>query len=278
MEHLDNTTVMDLVYWNLFEGCSGNPGKLLLDYVGNYTTGNCPAFWAFQEVNSWDKDNKKRLRQINEKARSTSFRFADSSSAGTTSAYDLASFSPVPELGSFALVNGLDHSAIFTELQLPGGENLMIANVHLAPRSEDKRLAEVKLLLEYYRPGTPFIIGGDLNCLSRCDNYDEAALLAQLAEVGVTKFGTDSIRYDVTGCLEAAGLVDVGAHFRDFSATVPSAFNRDVAHTAHVRVDYAFASPEALRLITSYWVVKSSETDRISDHYPIILELNTAAA
>jgi len=54
---------------------------------------------------------------------------------------------------------------------------------------------------------------------------------------------------------------------------VPTPANKDAAHAAELRLDYAFTTPKLARLVTSYQVLKDESTDRASDHYPICIAL-----
>jgi endonuclease/exonuclease/phosphatase family metal-dependent hydrolase len=58
-----------------------------------------------------------------------------------------------------------------------------------------------------------------------------------------------------------------------FKPTVPTLMNKDKAHAAELRLDYFFINPLLLSRVLRYDVVKTVDTDQMSDHYPIIIEL-----
>jgi exonuclease III len=118
---------------------------------------------------------------------------------------------------------------------------------------------------------------GDLNSLARSDNYAPDTL-DRLLKVGVNKFGTEALKYDVTDFLLDQGFIDAARRFRRDVFTVPTAYNQDVNHALPMRLDYVFATPSALAKIVSVEVVNNEDTNTISDHYPIVVRLRKPSA
>ena len=57
--------------------------------------------------------------------------------------------------------------------------------------------------------------------------------------------------------------------------SVPTALKADAMHAAAMRLDYAMAnSVLAERCAVSSWLVRDAETDRLSDHYPLLTDIS----
>jgi exodeoxyribonuclease-3 len=161
-----------------------------------------------------------------------------------------------------------------------GETDLVIFNLHLDPWKEDPRVLEIDRLLKKVDPSKPTIITGDFNSLSKQDNYSPE-FLAMLQKRKFYKFGQDALDYRVTDKLAEAGFVDIAAKLAHLEVTAPTqlgiteASNEDMpVSEMPARIDYVFANNNAVPMITDYAVIKNEETDKISDHYPIVVTLD----
>ena len=60
--------------------------------------------------------------------------------------------------------------------------------------------------------------------------------------------------------------------------SVPTLINEDVMHAAPLRLDYALANAAlAERCTISTWLTRDAETERLSDHYPLLSDLDCEA-
>jgi exodeoxyribonuclease-3 len=224
---------------------------------------------CLQEVNEWQNNNFARLKDFADRADFTDYEFGNSNSE-----YKLASFSNVPITKCTVHVEGFWHCAVEIHVELDGRE-LVVVNLHLDPWKEDPRLHEVRRLLELIDASKPTVIVGDFNSISRADNYPPE-FLAELHRRQVAKYGQNELDYRVTDFLTAAGFVDVAATGA-MEPTVPSPYSTDEEHEAPARIDYAFVSAGLVPLVKDFTVIKNEVTDKISDHYPIVLTLGTQA-
>jgi endonuclease/exonuclease/phosphatase family metal-dependent hydrolase len=69
----------------------------------------------------------------------------------------------------------------------------------------------------------------------------------------------------------AGGRPGPGLH----NHSVPTLVNTDVMHAAQMRLDYALLSPAlARRCSVRSWLARDEQTERLSDHYPLLTELD----
>ena len=115
---------------------------------------------------------------------------------------------------------------------------------------------------------------GDFNALSPQDNYDESELQEFIKQTQITKFGTDTIHFDLINELVNYGLIDSFKLFtNEFEKTVPTKYNSDVAHFMPLRLDYIFINKQLTSIVKSSKIINESSTNLLSDHYPIVLML-----
>jgi exodeoxyribonuclease-3 len=252
---------MRIASYNLFEGAQDTfPQLIKLAVEEDFD------ILALQEVNGWQEDDFAKAKDFAKAANMPYFAFADSNTR-----FKLATFSKTPILGTDAHSEGFWHAALETQVAYDGAE-LTIFNTHLNPRSEEDREGEAKKLLGLVDLGKSVLITGDLNSLSSADHYPDG-LYYELKKRGISKFGKEAIKLAVTDELVTAGLVDVAARLGTAETTVPTDFNTDKNHEVPLRLDYMFATTSLLSTVKDLRVIKSPQTNAISDHYPIVLEL-----
>ena len=111
--------------------------------------------------------------------------------------------------------------------------------------------------------------------LLEIDNYDEEKLIRQMRDIGLTKFGDRKLRKDVHQMILDFGLIDSLREFsKDFEYSVPTDFNQDEAHLAKLRLDYAYITPSLRKHLKSSKIIRNEETNQLSDHFPILIELD----
>lgn len=233
---------------------------------------------CLQEINGWQNDNFARLKDFADRAGFTDYEYGNSNSE-----YKMATFTALPAKSRTVHVEGFWHSAIETHMDFSGVE-LVVVNIHLDPWKEDPRLREVNRLLKLIDTGKPTIIVGDFNSLSRADNYPPE-FVAELMRREFYKFGQGELDFRVTDTLAAAGFVDAAAVMGRLDITAPTSYStsQDKGEAVPVsevpaRTDYAYISGDLRSALRDFAVLKSEETDKISDHYPIVLTLDNGAA
>lgn len=252
---------MRIASYNLYEGAQHTRTELE-EFVAKQKLD----VLCLQEANGWADGSPSQLEEF---ARVTGLNFQVYGDSNTR--FKLATFSKTPITNSTVHTDGLWHSAIHSVVQLDDAP-LHIWNVHLNPGTEDARLAEANLLMSLVDPNEHNLITGDFNSLSRSDRYP-GELIYDLAARGIAKFGTTNLHYDVTDFFTKAGMVDIAASLDQRSNTVPTPANEDASHAAELRLDYMFATQGLARVIKEIAVIKTSLTDVISDHYPIVATL-----
>ncbi|MGF7228631.1 MAG: endonuclease/exonuclease/phosphatase family protein [Candidatus Saccharibacteria bacterium] len=252
---------MRIASYNLFEGAQNTQSELK-EFVAEQELD----VLCIQEANGWAEGEPTRLEEFAEATGLNTWAYGDSNTR-----FKLATFSGSPMLASKAHTDGFWHSAVHSVVQT-NGEPLHVWNVHLNPGNEDERLAEAKLLMSLINQDEQTIITGDFNSLSRADQYPEG-LIDDLTAKGITKFGTNALRYDVTDFFTNAGLIDIAVPLSSRTNTVPTPANQDVYHAAELRLDYMFVTQGLAKAIKSIEVVKSPLTEVISDHYPLVVTL-----
>ena len=74
--------------------------------------------------------------------------------------------------------------------------------------------------------------------------------------------------------MNSAGFKDAMFYLKlSFAASTPTPSNKDVSHSASVRIDYAFLSKNILKYLKEAKVFKNRAADKASDHYPMYIKL-----
>ncbi|HEY1835870.1 MAG TPA: endonuclease/exonuclease/phosphatase family protein [Candidatus Saccharimonadales bacterium] len=221
---------------------------------------------CLQEVNGWQDKNFARLKDFADRDGYTDYQYGNSNSE-----YKLATFSMLPVVSQTVHEEGFWHCVVETHVRF-GDTELAIFNLHLDPWKEEPRLREVEKLLSRIDASKPTILTGDFNSLSRQDNYPPE-FLQELQRRGIYKYGQNELDFGVTDRLASAGFVDVAAQSSKFDKTVPSPYSTDPEHEVPARIDYMFVSESLKPLVRDFAVIKNEATDKISDHYPVVLTL-----
>lgn len=145
-----------------------------------------------------------------------------------------------------------------------------VYTVHLTPKLPEQRTQEAQLLARCVTEAKrPAILGGDFNA-PRSREYS-TDLFNHLSDKQRNKFGPAGSRGPVDHLVES-GLIDLLEAQPE--PTVPTASNRDVAHAGPpLRLDYCVATRQLAAQAATTHVVRSKATEQISDHYPLLVEL-----
>lgn len=244
-----------------------NGAEKTYDVLVEFVKQEAPDILCIQEANGWADNDSQQIKNF---AKQINFPYFSLGNSNTD--FKLVTFSKLPIVKSRCITEGFWHSALKTVI-LWNNEQLTIWNVHLDPRTPINRQKEVTRLLSYIqRPLQKVIITGDFNSISRADIYPDDTLKKLLA-VGIKKFGITRLSYNVMSSLEKFGLIDVAAVHNATFNTVPTDANEDDDHSITLRLDYFIVSPDINSKTVNVSVPKNTYTNRISDHYPIVLEL-----
>jgi exodeoxyribonuclease-3 len=226
-----------------------------------------PDYLTINEANTFSADDNKILKDF---ASKTGFQHYELALSGEYD-YHVAAFSKYP-LKNIHKLQPLMRACIVAQIETPLGD-ISIASLHLTPYTEDLRHPEIDLILDYQKQFKHKVLMGDMNSLSPDDGYDEA-MIEDFNEMQLKKFTSDGkLRFDAISKILSTGYTDSAVKTgknREYSA--PTTVNEYSAHS-NMRLDYIFLSESLMPYLRSYGVVKTELSDKASDHYPVIVEL-----
>lgn len=243
----------------------GNGARRTLKSLIAYVNLENPDILCIQEANEWQDGSPSYLEQF---ARGTGFKHWEFGKSKT--GFNLIIFSKTLIVSSHTHLKGFWHSAVHAEISYANSP-LHIWNVHLDPKAPEFRIEEIKKFLSLAKNQERLIVTGDLNSIKSTDPYPPN-LLEELHEVGITKFGRNSLSFTELEMLTSSGFVDMMGS--SFDTTVPTPYNKDANHAIGLRLDYILASSNLSSRMSDVGVVKNIMTDEISDHYPVRALLN----
>ncbi len=256
---------MKVIYINVFNGCKDSARfRNLINFVKKAD----PDVLGLSELNGWDYKDFTKLRRFK---RETGIRY--SAYLKSSSGSSLALLSKTPLRKARVLQGKMWHGVVIAEIKAKG-LGCRVAVTHLAYQNEDRRLVDVSFLLGALGAMRKTILIGDMNSISPTDAAKPEPILKRLRKAGIAKFGTDGLRTDVIRELLTAGLIDSARLSRKSPGrSVPTKSNTDFDHAVPLRLDYTFVTKDLKSRVRSAQVVRTRLTDRISDHYPVLLDL-----
>lgn len=228
-----------------------------------------PDYLMLNEANTFAAHDNKILKEF---AQQTDFPHFDIALSGQED-YHVAVFSKYP----FKDVHKLQPLARACHVALidsPLGE-LSVASLHLTPFTEDLRRPEIDLIADFQKKYDKRVLMGDMNSLSRYDEYDPA-IVKDFYDKLIKKFTSDGkLRFDAIDKILSMGYYDTAVELGgNKENTVPTPLPVEAIHQHHkMRLDYIFVSKPLLPHIRNYLVIKNALTDKASDHYPVTVEL-----
>lgn len=156
---------------------------------------------------------------------------------------------------------------------LPDGRTFTAYVTHLDHKSEAARMVQLRVVRTWLvrDRNRPHLVMGDFNAVSRWDWSEDrlAALRAQPTSQGGALAGDDGKGPQVVDAMEKAGYVDLYRRFGEpGGVTFPT-------QNWPIRIDYVFASQSLAPLVTNCTIW--TESDGVSDHRPVLAELNLEA-
>ena len=254
---------MKLMSYNILDGAV-NTLSQIIDVVNS----EAPDYLTLNEANTFANDNSKILKEF---AHATGFPYFEIALSGEMD-YHVAVFSKYPFI-KIDKLQPLARACIVAKIESPIGR-ISIASLHLTPYSEDLRHPEIDKILEFQKSEENRILMGDMNSLSKNDNYN-VEIVKNFNVEQTKKFTTDGVlRFDAIDKIMSVGYFDSAFELgENHETTVPTKSNQDPAHK-FMRLDYIFVSKPLVERLKSYKVIKNELTDIASDHYPITLNLN----
>eukprot|EP00930_Biecheleria_cincta_P005348 TRINITY_DN106274_c0_g1_i1.p1 TRINITY_DN106274_c0_g1~~TRINITY_DN106274_c0_g1_i1.p1 ORF type:complete len:294 (+),score=26.56 TRINITY_DN106274_c0_g1_i1:57-938(+) len=196
---------------------------------------------------------------------------------------------PIEVIDTTMLSDQLWHGLLHARVDILGSPSHVLVT-HLTPHEASKRRAEACAIVDYSKQYVqePLLLMGDLNSLSRADRDVHCHEQLRIGVISQTpklakKFcdSCGAIEYEPIDIFYRGGFVDNAIQNKHIdnpmmSTSVPTPANRDHAHVGG-RLDYILAnsclasssSGDDVVIVT----VKDADTDFISDHYPVVLDM-----
>lgn len=240
-------------------GCAD---KSRLTHLIKFILKESPDILILLELNGWDRQNFMKLNNFKNE---TNFPFH--SFLNIKTGFNIAILSK-KSIDYEEKVLKLFHHGLL-KVRISG---LTILATHLTPYQQSFRLKEVQEIIGHINSLEKTIIVGDLNSLSPHDNYNEVKLWSFLQKTKSTKFGSKKVSYGPINLLENHNLYDAYLlKNKMFNHSVPTKCNHDKMHFTPLRLDYFFVNSTLKPFIKDVKIIQNSQTDNISDHYPVIL-------
>lgn len=244
-----------------------NGGEMGIDAIVDVVKKEAPDFVTINEANTFAANGNEGLNEFAEK---TGFKFSELALSGEND-YHVAVLSKYP-FTRVDKITPLTRACIVVEVETEFGE-VSIASMHLTPYTEDQRIPEIDLIMKFQSEFRLKVMMGDMNSLSTNDNYS-STMVKDFNEMQLKKFTTDGkLRFDVIKKILSNGYVDSAVKLgKNKEWTAPTHINEFSAHS-NMRLDYIFLAEILAANLKNYYVVKNPLSDKASDHYPIVVEL-----
>ena len=194
------------------------------------------------------------------------------------SGYSVAITSRFPIVNAQKVLENMWHGYLYANIN-----GLHVFAIHLSPFLYQKRLYEIRQILAQAAllpKASPVLIAGDFNSYQARDSgyYSEKALLTQQSReqknAEIRNLNAGKFDYSVTNEGATAGFKDAVSLFsKQFDFSMPTK-KYDAAFKDKIRIDYIWLNKSLQRKATAASVVYDDDTADMSDHYPILLDLN----
>ena len=232
-----------------------------------------PDLLTIQEANYFEKNDYELTRLYSETLGMPYYSLAKGKRQINGSAHNVVTFSKVP-IKKSQIIPLHSNACLETILETKIGE-IGVFNTHLAPYSEDQRLAEARTIMEQAKKFDSYLVMGDMNSLSHTDSYDEAFHQSLNGRQRRKFIKNDRIENSVMRFFQSEGAIDIAQNKeKNHIRTVPTASNKDPNHGSEMRLDYMLCSHKLLPYIEDYQVLKTEISNLGSDHYPVVITVS----
>jgi endonuclease/exonuclease/phosphatase family metal-dependent hydrolase len=243
-----------------------NRGELIREVIDRFD----PDVLGLNEANNWHHDNAELLRRYGKQLGMTGI--LPIKHGGGVAAFVRQG---IPILQVLTDTERQGHGLAIVTIDAPDGKPLKVFVTHMMHTNPGTRMRELKEIVRYIEPGDRCIVMGDLNSLSHRD----ALSLEDVPEGQRNRFTADGeIHTGVLEGLEDAGLIDVYRRLHpeqgEHDNTVGTKTSTDPAHAkAKLRLDYVLVTENLIDNVKSIEIVQTEETNRASDHFPIVMNM-----
>lgn len=262
-------SLFKVLSYNILEGFRGD--SVRIKSFQDWVVKRSPDVVAFQEFNGISK------AQMVKMANDIGYPYTV---LQKRAGFPLALMSKYPITNVIKVTEGMQHGMLYAKT---AGYHIIVTHLH--PKTYEKRIEEVDILLKYIGripKDEPLILMGDFNNMSPLDKADynnEPKMKLVLnseknnADTKTTKNG--EIEYTAIQKLLDAGLIDTWRKFN--SAYDKSAPTKLKTHQNYTRIDYIYVNQALIPYTVDATLVKDNLTDTLSDHYPMLLILKRKA-
>lgn len=250
---------------------NGAPGERL-DAVIRVIATHRPDILALQELRHFDRDGGHRMRRLTE---ATGLRpFLARSWLGQPVAVLVRE--PATVAAAAAVHRPFHHAAVQVDLATNRGP-LTVIGAHLHPYSGRRRSWEASWLATRADPGKMVLLTGDMNSLDPWTDHAERLrrLPARYRSRHLVPGSRGTADTRAIRTLTEAGFVDVCTQIDGDPPlhTAPTEHGGGVEF-CHMRLDYVLATEPLAGRALAYRVVRGGESERASDHYPVLAEFD----
>jgi len=240
-----------------------------------WMTEQAPDVVALQELNGYTADKLSRDAKAWGHDYSVLLK-KDGFPTGITSRFPISDVKRIRE--------GMHHGLLRCRIQ-----GIWLYVIHFHPSNFQRRIEEAALLkadVESLLEAEPrIVLAGDFNGFSPTDraHYDADTKLEPFFKMldardsNARNLNQGRLDYGGLEAVIAQGYVDLVDHFRQegdaFVGTFPSPLVSDEDHGTDRRLDYVFVSPNLLPSVESARILRDSQTDGFSDHFPVTTTL-----
>lgn len=260
-----------LSYNTLFggrDGASDERSTLQIELINSIR----PDVFLMQEAKGFDANGSALLHALEAKTGMRGFLAIAPRTGQNTAVFIRSPLTPI----SFEQDGSNFHHVTATlTVALPGGgRQIKFTSAHLCPNGPEIRRREAAHLAVQAVPTALALLAGDFNSASPHDPEPEG-LQDLPAHHRARYIGSDPLKADrsVLAYLENAGWTDIGHRLGNADPTVPTA-SFENTEFAVMRCDYVMATSSLSAYASAYRVIRSSETGRASDHYPVLAEFD----
>lgn len=252
--------------YNILEGFQSDSATMatFTNWVKQYN----PDIVAFQETNKFTQ------RKLENFALTYGHPYAILSKE---TGYPVSLTSKYPIVNVQKVLDNMWHGYIYAQIL-----DYHIFVLHLSPHVQQKREHEIQQIIAHAKTlptDAKIILSGDFNALSEVNAAQYPAAMRQAMveseakQAHIRNLKNGQVDYSILKAMQQAGYVDVFHHFtKKFKASLPTkAYTQ--ANSFPRRIDFIMVSPNLSSRIVEADIIHDEVTDRISDHYPVIMKL-----
>lgn len=256
---------MKIMTYNVLDGGFDIKNGSRLDKIINVIKNENPDFLALQETDNFEKNGSEILKRFSEELFLPYYSYASGEAVPGGGRYHVASLSRCPIIDSHTFSGNIFGGAALSTLVETALGEISFCNIHLNAYSEDHRMDELTVVLEYQSKFEKQIILGDHNALSESDDY---------GDMSTYEFThCDLHRSKVIKALEKS-YIDTSFYLKtNEMRTHPTEGVEDPISKTQVRIDYIFTKKTLIDYVKKVEVIKTKSTEIASDHYPVTATL-----